>query len=95
MANSAHVKKGAEVVVISGANKGKRGRIIAVLAKKHRVFVEGVAMIKRHMRKSQQHPQGAIVEREGSVHVSNVMSAAAFDARVAKRGGGAVEPAQA
>lgn len=90
-----HVKKGEDVVVVAGANKGKRGRIIAVLAKKQRVIVEGVAMIKRHMRKSQQHPQGAIVEREGSVHVSNVMSAAAFDARVAKRGGGAVEPAQA
>ena len=95
MANSAHVKKGMEVVVISGANKGKRGRIIAVLAKKHRVIVEGVAMIKRHMRKSQQHPQGAIVEREGSVHVSNVMRAEAFDARVAKRGGTAEQPAQA
>jgi large subunit ribosomal protein L24 len=95
MANSAHVKKGEEVVVISGASKGKRGRIIAVLAKKHRVIVEGAAMIKRHMRKSQQHPQGAIVEREGSVHISNVMSAAAFDARAAKRGETAEQPAQA
>ena len=95
MANSAHVNKGEEVVVISGANKGKRGRVIAVLAKKHRVIVEGVAMIKRHMRKSQQHPQGAIVEREGSVHVSNVISAAAFDARAAKRGGAEAAPAQA
>jgi large subunit ribosomal protein L24 len=86
-----HVKKSDEVVVLSGANKGKRGRIIAVLAKKERVIVEGVAMIKRHTRKSQQHPQGAIVEREGSVHISNVMSAAAFDARAAKRGGTAAE----
>ena len=81
-----HVKKNEEVVVLSGANKGKRGRIITVLVKKDRVIVEGVAMIKRHMRKSQQHPQGAIVEREGSIHVSNVMSAARFDARAAKRG---------
>ena len=80
-----HVKKNDEVVVLSGANKGKRGRIIAVLGKKDRVIVEGLAMIKRHMRKSQQHPQGAIVEREGSIHISNVMSAANFDARVAKR----------
>jgi len=95
MANSAHVKKGTEVVVISGANKGKRGRVIAVLAKKHRVIVEGVAMIKRHMRKSQQHPQGAIVEREGSVHLSNVMRAEAFDARAAKRGGTEATPTQA
>ena len=49
--------------------------------------VEGVAMIKRHTRKSQQHPNGAIVEREGTIHISNVMSAAVFDARAAKRGG--------
>jgi large subunit ribosomal protein L24 len=88
---SFHVKKSDEVVVLSGSNKGKRGRIIAVLAKKERVIVEGVAMIKRHTRKSQQHPQGAIVEREGSVHISNVMSAANFDARAAKRGGATAE----
>ena len=82
-----HVKKSDEVVMLAGAHKGKRGRIIAVLAKKQRVIVEGVAMIKRHLRKSQQHPNGAILEREGSVHISNVMSAADFDARVARRSG--------
>jgi large subunit ribosomal protein L24 len=82
-----HVKKNEEVVIISGADKGKRGRIISVLPKKSRVIVEGAAMIKRHTRKSQQHPQGAIVEKEGSVHISNVMSATEFDARAAKRGG--------
>lgn len=87
MANSAHVKKGDEVVVIAGADKGKRGRIIAVNVKKSRVIVEGAHMIKRHMRKSQQHPQGAIVEREGTIHLSNVMKAETFDARTAKRGG--------
>ena len=91
MANSAHVKKGDEVVVISGADKGKRGRIIAVNVKKSRVIVEGARMIKRHMRKSQQHPQGAIVEREGSVHVSNVMKVETFDSRAAKRGGTAAQ----
>ena len=84
-----HVKKGEEVVVIAGADKGKRGRIIAVNTKKNRVIVEGARMLKRHTRKSQQHPQGAIVEREGSVHVSNVMKADVYDARAAKRGGGA------
>jgi large subunit ribosomal protein L24 len=87
MANSAHVKKGDEVVVIAGADKGKRGRIIAINAKKSRVIVEGARMIKRHMRKSQQHPQGAIVKREGTLHLSNVMKAEKFDARAAKRGG--------
>jgi len=83
---SFHVKKNDEVVVLAGSDKGKRGRIITLLTKKSRVIVEGVAMIKRHTRKSQQHPQGAIVEREGSVHISNVMRATDFDARVAKRG---------
>lgn len=85
---SFHVKKNDEVVVISGADKGKRGRIITVLTKKQRVIVEGAHMIKRHMRKSQQHPNGAILEREGTVHISNVMSAADFDARAAKRPAG-------
>ncbi|HTX22742.1 MAG TPA: 50S ribosomal protein L24 [Candidatus Aquilonibacter sp.] len=80
------MKKGEEVVVLAGKEKGKRGKIIAVLPKKQRVIVEGVQMIKRHTRKSQQHPQGAIVEREGTIHVSNVMTAADFDARAQKRG---------
>jgi large subunit ribosomal protein L24 len=72
-----HVKKGDEVVVLAGKEKGKRGKIIAVLPKKSRVIVEGVQLIKRHTRKSQQHPQGAIVEREGTVHISNVRKAEA------------------
>ena len=81
-----HVKKGEEVVVIAGTERGKRGKIIRVLPEKQRVIVEGVKMIKRHMHKSQQHPQGAIVEREGTIHLSNVMAAEKFDARAAKRG---------
>ena len=81
-----HVKKNDEVVVIAGADKGKRGRIISVETKKQRVIVEGARMIKKHMRKSQQNPQGAIVEREGTIHISNVMKAEDFDARAARRG---------
>lgn len=80
-----HVKKGDEVVVIAGTERGKRGKVISVLRNKERVIVEGVKMIKRHTRKSQQHPQGAIVEREGSIHLSNVMSAEKYDARAQKR----------
>jgi large subunit ribosomal protein L24 len=76
-----HVKKGDEVVVIAGSELGKRGKILSVNVKKQRVLIEGVKMIKRHTRKSQQHPQGAIVEREGTVHISNVMLAANFDGR--------------
>jgi large subunit ribosomal protein L24 len=89
--NSSHVKRGDDVVVIAGAEKGKRGRIIAVTGDKQRVIVEGARMIKKHMRKSQQYPQGQIVEREGAIHISNVMKAELFDARAAKRG--AAEPA--
>jgi large subunit ribosomal protein L24 len=88
-----HVKKNDQVVVIAGADKGKRGRVISVVAKKQRVIVEGARMIKKHMRKSQQNPQGAIVEREGTIHISNVMKAEDFDARAAKHGTAA--PAQA
>jgi len=72
-----HVKKGDEVVVLAGKEKGKRGKIIAVLPKRNRVIVEGLQMIKRHTRKSQQHPNGAIVQREGTMHISNVKKAEA------------------
>jgi large subunit ribosomal protein L24 len=81
-----HVKKGDEVVVLAGAEKGKRGKLIAVDPEKCRVIVEGLKMIKRHTRKSQDRPQGAIVEREGTIHISNVMKAEVFDARAVKRG---------
>ena len=87
-----HVKKGDEVVVLAGAEKGKRGKIIAVSPKKNRAIVEGLKMIKRHTRKSQDHPQGAIVEREGTIHLSNLMNAGLFDARTAKRGKTAPAP---
>ncbi len=76
-----HVKKGDEVVIIAGSEKGKRGKIIEISTKKERVIVEGAKMIKKHTRKNQQNPQGAIVEREGSIHISNVMKAEQFDAR--------------
>ena len=74
------------MVVIAGTERGKRGKVISVITDKQRVIVEGVKMIKKHQRKSQQHPQGTIIEREGSVHVSNVMLADKFDARAAKHG---------
>ncbi len=80
-----HVKKGDEVVITAGTEKGKRGRILEVLREKERVIVEGAKMIKRHTRKSQSHPQGAIVEREGTIHISNVMKADVYDAGAGKR----------
>ncbi len=81
----AHVKRGDEVVVISGTERGKRGKIIRVYGDRQRVIVEGIKMIKRHTRKNAQHPQGAIVKREGTIHLSNVMLAQRYDARAAKR----------
>ena len=68
-----HVKRGDEVVVIAGTEKGKRGKIIQVVPKKERVIVEGINIIKKHIRRNQQHPEGAILEREGAIHISNVM----------------------
>jgi large subunit ribosomal protein L24 len=72
-----HVKKGDHVVVLAGKEKGKSGKIIHVMTDKQRVVIEGLQMIKKHTRKSQQNPNGAIVEREGSIHISNVKKAEA------------------
>lgn len=80
MKQRVHVKKGDEVVIIAGSNKGKRGKVIEVQRNSGRIIVEGACMIKRHVRKNQQNPNGAIVEREGTVHASNVMRADVFDA---------------
>ncbi|MGE0551561.1 MAG: 50S ribosomal protein L24 [Kofleriaceae bacterium] len=66
----AHVRKGDLVVVTSGASKGKRGKILRVLG--DRVIVEKVAMIKRHSKPTQQNQQGGIVDKEGTIHISNV-----------------------
>ena len=66
------IKKGDEVVVTTGDHKGSKGKILQVLREKDRVIVEGVNMIKKHEKKSQDNPQGSIVEREASIHFSNV-----------------------
>src|SRR6266404_6238322 len=67
-----HVKKGDQVEVISGNFRGSSGKILAVLPQKQRVLVEGVRIIKKHLRKSQDNPSGKIAEREGPIHISNV-----------------------
>ena len=67
-----HVHKGDQVEVISGNFRGSTGTVLAVLQKKQRVLIEGVRMIKKHVRKSQENPQGKIAEREGPIHISNV-----------------------
>jgi large subunit ribosomal protein L24 len=80
-----HIKRGDTVVVISGSQKGKTGKVIEVLAAKQRARVEGVSMIKRHEKKSEKNPQGAITEREGSVHISNLMLKSNFDASTKRK----------
>ncbi len=67
-----HVSKGDEVEVISGNHRGSTGKVLQVFPAKQQVIVEGIRMIKKHTRKSQDHPEGAIIEREGPIHISNV-----------------------
>jgi len=68
-----HVKKNDTVIVISGKDKGKKGRVLAAYPRENRVLVEGVNMIKRHTRPNPKYPQGGIIEREAPIHASNVM----------------------
>ena len=70
MAQPAHVRKGDLVIVVTGSNKGKKGKVLRVVG--DRVIVEKVSMIKRHTKPSQKNPQGGIVDKEGSIHISNV-----------------------
>jgi large subunit ribosomal protein L24 len=80
-----HVKRGDQVVVLAGAQKGKSGKILEILAAKQRARVEGLAMIKKHLKKSDKNPQGAISELEGSIHISNLMHQADFDASTRRK----------
>ena len=78
-----HVRKGDNVEVISGNFRGSSGKVLEVIARKQRVLIEGVRLIKKHLKKSQDNPQGKIAEREGPIHISNV--------RVLERGERAVK----
>ena len=69
---SFHVRKGDEVEVITGSQRGRKGKILEVKTESLRVLIEGVNMIKRHVRPTQDNPKGGVVEREGSIHISNV-----------------------
>ena len=80
-----HVKRGDQVVVIAGAQKGKSGKILEILAAKQRARVEGLAMIKKHLKKSDKNPQGAISELEGSIHISNLMLQSNFDSSTRRK----------
>lgn len=74
MANSkVHVKKGDTVVVITGKDKGKKGKVLVVLPRENRVIVEGINMLTKHVKPTAQMQQGGIVRQEGKIDASNVM----------------------
>lgn len=68
-----NIRRDDTVLVISGNDKGKRGRVLRVIPEQDRLIVEGVRMMKKHTKPTQRDPQGGIVEREAPIHVSNVM----------------------
>lgn len=70
---SMRLKKGDMVQIVSGNSKGQTGRILKVLTKKKRVLVEGKNLVKRHTKPNQKNQQGGIIEKEASIHLSNVM----------------------
>ena len=72
MMNRFHVHKGDEVEVISGSQKGRKGKILEVKTGSFRALIEGVNMIKRHIRPTQDNPKGGVMEREGTIHISNL-----------------------
>ncbi|GAB6281599.1 MAG: 50S ribosomal protein L24 [Ignavibacterium sp.] len=67
------IKKNDNVMVISGNDRGKTGKVLKVFPKEQRVIVEGVNLRKRHRKPSQRNPQGGIIENEAPIHISNVM----------------------
>jgi large subunit ribosomal protein L24 len=69
----AHVRKGDTVMVVAGKERGKKGKVLRVIPEKGRVVVERLNMIKKHQKPTQKVRQGGIIEREGSIHLSNVM----------------------
>ena len=69
----AHVRKGDTVIVVAGKERGKKGKVLRVIPEKGRVVVERLNLIKKHQKPTQKVRQGGIIEREGSIHLSNVM----------------------
>ena len=66
------IKKGDNVIVIAGNDKGKTGKVLSVVTDKNRVIVEGVSMVSKHTKPNAKNPQGGIVKQEAAIHVSNV-----------------------
>ena len=68
-----HVKKGDTVLVLSGNDKGKQGKVMSVDVKSQRAIVEGVRIVSKHTRPNADHPQGGIIKQEAPIHISNLM----------------------
>jgi large subunit ribosomal protein L24 len=68
-----HIKSGDQVMVITGADKGKTGRVLRVITDKNRVVIEGINRVWKHVRPSQRNPQGGRIQRDAPIHISNVM----------------------
>jgi len=66
------IKTGDEVVVLAGKDKGLKGKVLKIIKSKDRVIVEGVNIVKKHVKPSAENPQGGIVEKEAPIHISNV-----------------------
>lgn len=67
-----HIRSGDEVIVTTGSDKGRRGKVLRVLTNEDRVVVEGINVRRKHLRPSQQNPQGGVVSLEMPIHISNV-----------------------
>ena len=77
-----HIKRNDIVTVIAGSQKGKTGKVLEIIAAKQRARVEGLALIKRHIKKGtdKSAEQGGIIEREGTIHISNLQLKSVYDA---------------
>jgi len=75
MQKKLHIKKGDAVVVVTGNSKGQKGKVLEVIRKTERAIVEGVNMMKKHTKPNAANPQGGIIEKEASIHISNLMLA--------------------
>lgn len=85
------IKKEDTVKVITGKEKGKTGRVLAVIHKKDRVIVEKLNIIKKHMKPNKEYQQGGIIEKEASIHISNVMLVCPKCSKPARMGNSVLE----
>ncbi|HDO06695.1 MAG TPA: 50S ribosomal protein L24 [Bacteroidetes bacterium] len=82
-----HIKKGDNVMVIAGNDKGRSGKVLAVIAEKNRAIVEGVNMISKHTKPNADYPNGGIIKKEAAIHLSNlkVMDASGTPTRIGRK----------